>query len=153
MKKVILLSALSLAVLLLSGSGKCGGNKKSTGSNLSKDTIKEQADSLLKAGNEEAALELYFLDVNLLEPYSSLQFPLFKIIGEVYLKKQEYQKAIYFFRQYEWMATQQIEYSKGHMPTAGAEWWAQTDSSRLVLEKELQGFSQLLKKLEKEHLK
>ncbi len=153
MKKILLTIAILLALFSFFGNGRHPGSKNHASSEWPKDTIQLRADSLLKAGNKGTALNLYFLVVNLNEPYTSIQFSVFEKIGNIYLERSEFQQAIYFFRQYEWMATQQIEFNKGNMPTAGAEWWAQTDAQGKALEKKLKQFSQKLRELENKHLK
>lgn len=115
------------------------------------DIFLRQADSLLKLGNENEALILYLKALDLSESFSSLQLPIFKKIGEVYLKKREYRKAIDFFRKYEWMATQQLISDRDYMPDDGVEWWG-SDDEIAILEKELRKLGDYLKVLEKKHL-
>ena len=115
------------------------------------DIFLRQADSLLKLGNENEALILYLKALDLSESYSSLQLPTFKKVGEVYLKKREYRKAIGFFGKYEWMATQQLISDRGYMPDDGVEWWGSDDEIN-TLEKELIKFDKYLSKLEEKHL-
>jgi len=153
MKHLIGVGIFCLLLVMLLGDGQIMASKSKKKSNWTSDNVREQADSLLKAGNDKEALELYFEAANLTESFSSLQYPFFKTIGDIYLKNGEYQKAIHFFREYEWMAMQQIEFSKGHMPRIGVEWWSQTDADKLALEKELKEFSIQLRVLEEKHLK
>ena len=116
------------------------------------DVFLGQADSLLKLGNENEALKLYLKALDLSESFSSLQLPIFKKIGDVYLKKGEYQKAIDFFRKYEWMATQQVISSKGYMPDDGEEWWGLPKKETKALENTLREFGVYLNELEATYL-
>ena len=153
MKHLVVTGIFCLLSVILFGDNQIIASKSKEKSNWTSDNIHQQADSLLKAGNEKEALELYFKAANISESFSSLQYPFFRAIGDIYLKNGEYQKAIHFYREYEWMAMQQIEFTKGHRPRIGVEWWAQTDADRLALEGSLKEFSVQLRALEEKQLK
>lgn len=152
MKKIFELAAICLLFFVFE-KGVSEEKQKTKLSKYASDVLKERADSLLKNGNEEATLNLYFKASNISEPLSSLQYPFFKIIGDIYAKKGDYQRAIHFYRDYELMAREQIRVSEGKRPRIGIEWWLLEDKKRRALEKELENFSRGLRELEEKYLK
>lgn len=160
----------SLLVIFLDD-GQISASKNKKKSNWTSDIICERAVSLLKAGKEDMALELYFKSVNMNRPSLPRIYPILKKIGEIYLKKEEYQKAIYFFKEFEWMEQLDISFSHDTLPeidlTDGViidnpEMWNLTIDGefnplkatvRKACEKELAEFKLQLEELEKKHLK
>jgi tetratricopeptide (TPR) repeat protein len=158
-------------MFLFIGNGQTRDKKISGTLDVPKRIILQQADSLLKAGKEDMALELYFKSVNMNRPELPRVYPILKKIGNIYLKKKEYQKAIYFFKEYEWMAQLDISFSYDTLPEidltdgvipGNAEMWNLTMDGefnplkatvRNTREKELAKFKLQLEELEQKHSK
>lgn len=112
------------------------------------------ADSLLQNGKVEMALELYYKSLNLNPNRSySLIYPVLKKVADIYFERQEYQKAIYFYREYLFLAKQQIDVDKGRggIPQEG-EWWKNSSDEAKSLEKDYAEVDALFKKLEGKYL-
>ena len=171
MRNLVVMGVFLLAFLFLLNDGQTLVSKDRERSNWTSDIILNRADSLLKAGNKNMAMELYFKSINMNRPYLPLVYETFKKIGEIYLRENDYQKAIYFFKEYEWMAEAVLLYSREELPDIDfsigtpkkeIEVWSVTiyeeaaplsDSAREALKKELAKFSLRLKELEKKYLK
>ncbi len=119
----------------------------------------KRADSLLKSGNHKTALIVYLGVLDSCEEFSAIELYLLKKVADIYLMEREHQKAFDFLRKYEWSASQQITYGKGHMPDGGIVWcedggetWGPTMKELKILEKELGKFGRYLDKLQSRYL-
>ena len=171
MRKFMVAGVFCVFMFLLLGNGQTTDKETSGSLDVPRHVILQQADSLLKAGNEDMALELYFKLANLNRPELPRVYPIVKKIGNIYLKKNEYQKAIYFFKEYEWMAQLDISFSHDTLPEidltdgvipGNAEMWNLTMDGefnplkafvRYAREKELAEFRLQLEELVSKHSK
>jgi len=119
----------------------------------------KRADSLFKYGNHKAALIVYLGALDSCEEFSAIELYLLKKVADIYLMEKEYQKGFDFLRKYEWSASQQITYGKGHMPDDGIVWcddggetWGPSMRELKDLEKELGEFGRYLSELQSRYL-